>query len=75
MKTPQYRRIDIDIHGCPWYHAKMASVTKTGKREKIAVWLENRQIAMMRKIQENEDVPIAAQIRRAVAEYLERRNK
>ena len=53
----------------------MVLTTKTDKREKIAVWLEKRQIAQMRKIQENEDVPIAAQIRRAVDEFLERRKK
>jgi hypothetical protein len=53
----------------------MKSATKTDKREKIAVWLEKTQIAKMRKIQENEDVPIAAQIRRAVDEFLERRKK
>ena len=53
----------------------MASATKTDKREKIAVWLEKRQLAQMRKIEETQDVPIAAQIRRAVDEYLERRKK
>ena len=53
----------------------MKSATKTDKREKIAVWLEKRQLAQMRKIQETQDVPIAAQIRRAVDEYLERRKK
>jgi len=49
------------------------SATKTGDREKIAVYLENHQIAALRKIQAVADVPIAAQIRRAVKEYLERR--
>jgi len=53
----------------------MALTTKTDKREKIAVWLEKHQVAKMRKIQENEDVPIAAQIRRAIDEFLERRKK
>jgi hypothetical protein len=47
--------------------------TKTAEREKVAVYLENEQIAALRKIQETEDIPIAAQIRRAVKEYLARR--
>jgi hypothetical protein len=49
------------------------SATKTLDREKIAVYLENDQITALRKINEIEDIPIAAQIRRAVKEYLERR--
>jgi len=51
------------------------TATKTDRREKIAVWLNKDQIAKLRKIQEQEDVPIAAQIRRAIDEFLERRKK
>jgi hypothetical protein len=53
----------------------MATATKTDKREKIAVWLNKDQIRKMRKIQETDDVPLAAQIRRAIDEFLERRKK
>ncbi len=63
-----------DIHA-RFLNVKEKSTTKTEDREKIAVWLDKPQITKMRKIQETEDVPIAAQIRRAIDEFLERRKK
>ena len=48
---------------------------KTAEREKIAVYLDNHQLAALRAIQQNDMVPVAASIRRAIDEYLERRKK
>ena len=46
------------------------SATKTLDREKIAVYLDNDQIGIMREILETEKIPIAAQVRMGVDEFL-----
>ena len=42
------------------------SPTKTGEREKIAVWREHDQLKALRAVLERDGVPIAEQIRRGV---------
>jgi hypothetical protein len=54
---------------------KKKSPLKTTEREKIAIWLDNDQLTALRAIQQNDMVPVAASIRRAIDEYLERRKK
>jgi hypothetical protein len=49
------------------------SPTKTGEREKIAVWLEHDQLKALRASLERDGVPIAEQIRRGVDLWLEKR--
>jgi hypothetical protein len=50
--------------------AKKKPGTKTDDREKVAVYLDNDQIGIMREIAETEKIPIAAQIRMGVDEFL-----
>jgi hypothetical protein len=49
------------------------SPTKTGEREKIAVWLEHDQLKALRTLLERDGVPIAEQIRRGVDLWLEKK--
>jgi hypothetical protein len=48
---------------------------KTDKRQKLNIWLENWQVAALTKIKDTTRAPIAALVRDAVTEYLERRKK
>jgi hypothetical protein len=48
---------------------------KTDSREKVAIWLDDKQLAELREIQQTEDVPVSASVRRAINEFLERRSK
>jgi len=54
---------------------KKKNPLKTTDREKIAVYLDNAQLSTLREIQRDEMVPVAASIRRAIDEYLERKKK
>ena len=54
---------------------KKKNPLKTAEREKIAIYLDNHQLAALREIQRTELAPVAASIRRAIDEYLERRKK
>ena len=51
------------------------SSTKTGAREKIAVYLDHDQMKALRGLQEREGVPLAEQIRRGVDLWLEKKKK
>jgi hypothetical protein len=51
------------------------SPTKTGEREKIAVWLEHDQLKALRALLERDGMPIAEQIRRGVDLWLEKKKK
>jgi hypothetical protein len=53
----------------------VANPTKTGEREKIAVWLEHDQLKALRTLLERDAVPIAEQIRRGVDLWLEKKKK
>jgi hypothetical protein len=57
------------------YIVKKKHPLKTDEREKVAIWLDNSQLAVLRAIQQNEMIPVSASIRRAIDEYLERRKK
>ena len=48
------------------------SATKTDKREKVAIWLEIKQLEALRKRQKRDGVPVSEQVRRAIAEALKR---
>ncbi len=48
---------------------------KTDKRQKINIWLDSRQLTALEKIKASTLAPIAALVREAVDEYLERRKK
>jgi hypothetical protein len=47
--------------------------TKTGAREKIAVYLDHEQMKALRALQERDGVPLAEQIRRGVNLWLEKK--
>jgi Ribbon-helix-helix domain len=49
------------------------SSTKTSAREKIAVYLDHDQMKALRALLERDGVPIAEQIRRGVALWLEKK--
>jgi hypothetical protein len=42
----------------------------TGKREKVAVWLDHHLMAALREYQVKVGVPVSESIRRAIAEYI-----
>lgn len=48
---------------------------KTDKRQKINIWLDSRQLTALEKIKASTLAPIAALVREAVDEYLERRKR
>jgi hypothetical protein len=51
------------------------SLTKTGERQKIAVWLEHDQLKALRALLERDGVPIAQQIRTGVDLWLEKKKE
>jgi len=51
------------------------SPTKTGEREKIAVWLEHDQLRALPALLERDGVPIAEQIRRGANLWLQKKKK
>ena len=51
------------------------SQTKTGAREKIAVYLDHDQMKALRALLERDGVPIAEQVRRGVTLWLEKKSK
>jgi hypothetical protein len=48
---------------------------KTDRRQKVNIWLDNRQLAALEGIKTTTLAPIAALVREAVDEYLERKTK
>lgn len=48
---------------------------KTDKRQKVNIWLDAKQLAALERIKAGTMAPIAAQVREAIDEYLERRRK
>jgi hypothetical protein len=48
--------------------------TKTAKREKIAIWLDNDQVKWMRDQQKKDGMPMAERIRRAVQALMKKKD-
>lgn len=48
---------------------------KTKDRQKINIWLDHEQMSALEKIKDTTMAPIAAQVRKAVDEYLDREKK
>jgi hypothetical protein len=51
------------------------SPTKTERREKIALFLDNEQVSWLRNIQETDGVPVSVSIRKAVDMYIASKKK
>jgi hypothetical protein len=54
---------------------EQSQVVRTGEREKVAVWLDHNQLAILRKWRDTEALNIAGFIRNAVDEAIDKRLK